>query len=102
MKRIIFWNIILCIPLKVNWRFGGKFCLHFHYRILFRLFFNPEDGVDTFLEMTDDFQQATQHYIPEDSTLQIIPVLNILIHHFKYVLIRPVHFHLLIRKLFRL
>jgi hypothetical protein len=28
MKRHIFWDIPLCSPVKVNWRFGGSFSPH--------------------------------------------------------------------------
>jgi hypothetical protein len=28
MKSSIFWNIMLCSPLKVNQRFGGTYRLH--------------------------------------------------------------------------
>jgi hypothetical protein len=37
MKSSIIWDVMLCGPLKVSWRFGGKCCL-------FGLFFDPEDG----------------------------------------------------------
>jgi hypothetical protein len=33
MKSTIFWNIIPCSPLKVNWCFWGTYCLHLQSRI---------------------------------------------------------------------
>jgi hypothetical protein len=33
MKCSVFWDIMPCIPLKVNWRFGGTCRLHFRGRI---------------------------------------------------------------------
>jgi hypothetical protein len=33
MKSTIFWDITPCSPLKINRRFGGIYCLHFHGRI---------------------------------------------------------------------
>jgi hypothetical protein len=41
----------------------------FHVGFLPGLFFGPEAGGDIFLRNVVDFQQTTQHYIPEDNTL---------------------------------
>jgi hypothetical protein len=32
LKIYIFWDIMPCTPLKVNWRFGGTCCLHLQAR----------------------------------------------------------------------
>jgi hypothetical protein len=56
MKSIAFWDITLCIPLKVNRRFGGTYRFHLQIRInraiatLVSLFglINPEDGGNMF------------------------------------------------------
>jgi hypothetical protein len=62
----IFWDITMCIPFKVDWRFGGICLLHFQSRRISRallstrfptgflpsLFFDSEDG-DMFLQNVD-------------------------------------------------
>jgi hypothetical protein len=78
MKNSVFWDITLCSPLKVSWHFGGTssgskqssawYLLHAGF--LLGLFFDPEDGGDMFLRTLVDYQRTTQHYIPEDRTLQ--------------------------------
>jgi hypothetical protein len=72
MKSIIFWDITPCSPLKIIRRFGEhvssifrveEYAKHeaeeqvrallaicFHAGFLFDLFFDPEDGSDTFLQ----------------------------------------------------
>jgi hypothetical protein len=45
MKSTIFWDILLCNPLK----FKALLATWFHAGFLFGLFFNPEDGGDIFL-----------------------------------------------------
>jgi hypothetical protein len=73
VKSSIFWDIILCNPLKANQHFGGTCHLHlqgqrlsqarnqrerkwqaelFHTDLLRGLFFDPEDGGDMFLRNT--------------------------------------------------
>jgi hypothetical protein len=51
-KSCIFWDITTCIPLKINWRFGGKRRLNLrtssiryvlHAGFLLGSFLNPED-----------------------------------------------------------
>jgi hypothetical protein len=55
MKSIIFWDMTPCSPLSFNRRFGETYRLHlllvtsYHAGLLFRLFFDPEDGGDMFL-----------------------------------------------------
>jgi hypothetical protein len=70
MKSIIFWDITLCSPLSVDWRFGGTYRLHhqgrkiswarnqresrwqeggFHAGFFLSLFSGPEDGGDMIL-----------------------------------------------------
>jgi hypothetical protein len=64
MKDAIFWDITLCSPLSqltFERKHSSVFCL-LHAVFLLGLLFNPEDGDG----MSTDFQQTTQHYIPED------------------------------------
>jgi hypothetical protein len=53
LKTSIIWDITLCSPLKVNWRFKGTFRLH----------------LQGSSKTSVDFQWITRHYIPEDNTL---------------------------------
>jgi hypothetical protein len=47
MKCHIFWDITPCSPLKVN---KALLATCFHAGFFFRLFFDPEDEGDMFLE----------------------------------------------------
>jgi hypothetical protein len=68
LKSTIFWDIMPCSLLKVNWHFGGTYCLHLRGRrisqarnqresrwqaeplVATSLFFNPEDVGNMFLQ----------------------------------------------------
>jgi hypothetical protein len=86
----IFWNITPCRPLKVNWRFGGTYCLNLQDRRISWVRYECESRwqVETFTpvfctayssilnmeaivssETSVDFQQSTRRYISEESTL---------------------------------
>jgi hypothetical protein len=62
MRSTISWDTMVCSSLKVK----ALLAPWFHAGFLLGLFFNPEDEGD----MSVDFQWTTQHYSPEDSTLQ--------------------------------
>jgi hypothetical protein len=64
LKSYVFWDVTPCIPLKINWSFGGTWYLHLQDRRISQarnqreagnkqssdlLFFNPEDGGYLFL-----------------------------------------------------
>jgi hypothetical protein len=92
MKSSIFWDIMLCGPLRVNRCFGGKCRLHLQGRIIsqernqhkIRLYLPPAlTLVSCFVysstlkmeetsssEMLVDFQRTTRRYIPQGKTLQ--------------------------------
>jgi hypothetical protein len=96
MKSSVFWDIMLCSPLKVNKYFEGKCCLHFQGKIISQARKQHEAGskqsnhlakilvhtgnrrakqhkksVQEVIcsEMSVDPQQTTQCYIPEGKTL---------------------------------
>jgi hypothetical protein len=54
---------------QVEIRVSREFC-QFHAGFLLGLFVEPEDGGDMASEVSDDFQQNTRRYIPEESILQ--------------------------------
>jgi hypothetical protein len=58
MKRTIIWEVTPCSPVEVQ-QFGETYCFHtghssafylLHSGFLLRLFFDPEDGGDVFLQ----------------------------------------------------
>jgi hypothetical protein len=49
MKSSLFWDIILCNPLKLNQYFRGT-CSLLQVGFLFSISFNPEDGGNMFLQ----------------------------------------------------
>jgi hypothetical protein len=75
----IFWDIMLCSPLKVNWRLGGTCRLHLQGQRInqarnqceacskhaYSLTVKMEATCSC--EMLVDFQQTARRYIPEDS-----------------------------------
>jgi hypothetical protein len=44
MNSSIFWDIMLCSPLKVNQHFGGKCCLHLQGKRISHARKQPEAG----------------------------------------------------------
>jgi hypothetical protein len=95
-KNSVFWGMMLYSPSKIIQSSGGARCLHLQGQrinqtrnqheagrklglpasagFLLGLFFNPEDGGDTFLQMSVDSLHTTQHYIPDDRTLKTTAV----------------------------
>jgi hypothetical protein len=80
IKSTVFWGTMLCSLSKVNRCFGGRFHHHLQVRIsgglppAFMLescsaYSTPKMDVICPSKMSVDFQQITQHYILEDSTL---------------------------------
>jgi hypothetical protein len=98
MKSTVFWDIMPCSSLKVNWHFRGTYRLHlqgrrisfarnrckrrwqaaayFHAGFLLGLFYNLTDRGDKFLRNVSYFQRSTHCYITEDITPQIPHVYN--------------------------
>jgi hypothetical protein len=85
LKISIFWNIMTCIPLKFNPRFGGTHRLHHRSRIINQTR-NQREACSKqssylaycstlkmeaihYSETKADFQWTTRHYIAEDRTL---------------------------------
>jgi hypothetical protein len=88
IKSTIFWDITLCIPLKVNRRFGATYRLHVQGQRISRaarhqresrwqaepcLAFTSTLNMEVICssETSVDFQQTTRRYIPEVRTLQV-------------------------------
>jgi hypothetical protein len=69
VRSTLFWDITLCSPLKVNWRFEGT------YRSIFMSNNKPNKKPVTLKmeairssETSLDFQRTIRRYIPEDTT----------------------------------
>jgi hypothetical protein len=76
LKNSVFWVIMACSLLKVNWHFGGPCRVHsqgrricFHTNFLLCSFSEPQWWRRRSSEMSFDFQWTTWHYILEDRTL---------------------------------
>jgi hypothetical protein len=72
LKNLTFWDIIPCIPLKINAHFGG-ICRHMkqvlsralrHASFLLGLLFGAEYEGDLSSKTLVDFHRTTGHYIP--------------------------------------
>jgi hypothetical protein len=91
MKSYIFWDIMLCSPLKVNRRYGGTCHLHHQgrrmsqakhqreglcflptFRLVYCLAYSSTLKMEPTCssETSIDFQRSIRHYIPEDRTLR--------------------------------
>jgi hypothetical protein len=77
MKSSIFWDIVLCSLLKVNWCFGGTCCFQQQniavcFMLVSCLSYSSTLKVEAicFSKMSGDFQQNASHYTPQDRTLQ--------------------------------
>jgi hypothetical protein len=71
MKSTIFWDIMLCSPLKVNQHFRGTYHLHLQGRRISQARNQHESRWQAGLssETSVDFRWTTWCYIPEDITL---------------------------------
>jgi hypothetical protein len=70
LKSFIFWDITLWSPLKVNQSFGGTLSLHLQGQRISPVRNQSENfHVKCSSKTWVDFQQTTQHYIPEGRTL---------------------------------
>jgi hypothetical protein len=88
MKMSVFWGITLNSTLKVNRRFGEKFCPFLkgrnisqheepdycllHFVFLLGSFFEPKDGRQRFSETLADFLRTIWRYALGDRTLQCL------------------------------
>jgi hypothetical protein len=72
LKSSVFWDIMSCIPLKVNRRFGGTYRLIIQDRRISQARNQCEAGrkkSSYSSETSVDFQRTTRRYIPEGRTL---------------------------------
>jgi hypothetical protein len=67
MKVSVFWNIMLCNPVKST-DISEEHLQGLKSKVLLCLLFNLEDAATSSFEMLVDFHQTTQHYTPEDRT----------------------------------
>lgn len=65
-RSSVSWDIMLCIPLKINILVAESLLL-LHAGFLHGIFFSSKDWGNMFL-WNVDFQQTKQHYVPEDGT----------------------------------
>jgi hypothetical protein len=73
MKSTIFWDVTLCRPVEVHRRFGGRATIRVCLScFLLGLFFDLEDGGNTFLRIVSGIYRSTRRYISEDTILQIV------------------------------
>jgi hypothetical protein len=49
-KNSVFWEVMPCTPVKVNWYFGGTYCLHLHEYAWFPIQWNEEEKQDFCLQ----------------------------------------------------
>jgi hypothetical protein len=85
VKSTIFWDITSCSPLKVNWRFGGTYRLHFQSRKISQAKTRMKAGGNQscfsaysltlkmeaicYSETSVDSRQTARRFMPEDGTL---------------------------------
>jgi hypothetical protein len=73
LKRTVFWDIMPCIPLKVNRPFGGIYRLHLQDRKISRARNQRESRWQAMYssETLVVLQRTTRRYIPKDITTAV-------------------------------
>jgi hypothetical protein len=79
MKSTVFWDIALCSPLKVHWRFGGTYRLPPAFTLISCSAYSSALKKEAIcsLETSVDFQRSTRRHIPEDNTLHVTQLFSI-------------------------
>jgi hypothetical protein len=68
-RVLIFWDITLCSPLKINRRFGRIYCLPPVFTLVYCSAYSSTLKMEATCSSrtSADFRQTTQRYVPEDT-----------------------------------